>query len=385
MQVFKQCLKIIKRSAPSLFIYVGVFLAVTIIVNNANTSSKETSFETERCSVAIINEDNSTLATNLESYINENSKVEKIETDEEGIKDALFFRKVEVVITIPKGFGDSFVKGSPQSLKTQSIPNSSSNVFVKSMIDNYLCTTKLYIDNTNNIDLQEINKLVTKDLSNETVVNLLGNDNSYSYNSTNYFFNYLAYPLLVILILGVSIVSNIFNSPDLKRRNLCSPINSTSFNIQVFLGDAVLALSTWILFMIISIIMNKGAMFTVNGLYYSINSIIFTLVCLCLSFLIGNISTKSSMSMISTVVSLGCCFLGGAFVPQQLLSETVKNMAIINPVYWYVNANNKLGSLSIFSMETLTPVFLEFLIQLAFAAVFLGIGLVIMKQRRTEC
>lgn len=390
MQVFKQCFKIIKKNIPVLLIYVGIFLAVTILVNTVNSSSNQTSFEAAKCLVAIINEDSSTLATNLENYINENSDVQKIETDEESIKDALFFRKVEVVITIPKNFGESFIEGTPLSLQTQSIPNSSSSVFVKSMINNYLNTTRLYIENANILDLEEINKLVSKDLSIETKINLLekddlsGNADTDSYSSINYFFNYLTYPLLMILIFGISIISNIFNSPDLKRRNLCSPISTTSFNLQLFLGDAVLALSTFTIFMVISMIMNKGTMFTINGLYYGINSLIFTFVCLCLSFLLGCISTKSSMSMIATVVSLGYSFLGGAFVPQELLSETVKKLAIVNPAYWYVNINNKINSLSIFNTETLTPILFEFSIMLAFAAVFLGIGLVVMKQRRTK-
>jgi len=83
-------------------------------------------------------------------------------------------------------------------------------------------------------------------------------------------------------------------------------------------------------------------------------------------------------------VSLGCCFLGGAFVPQQLLSETVKSTAIFNPVYWFINVNDKLNALSTFNMDTLTPLLFEMLIMLAFSVAFLGVGLVIMKQRRTK-
>lgn len=386
MQVFKQYFRIVKKSAlASILIYAVIFLIVTIIFSNVGSSTGQTSFETEKCNVAIINKDNSPLSANLENYIKDNANVVKIKTDEEGIKDALFFRIAEVIITIPENFGDSFTSDAPLSLETQSIPDSSSSIFIKAMINNYLNTSKLYIDNTNNMDTKELNELVNKDLAIETKVNLLNDDNEDSISSITFYFRYLPYPLLCMLILGISIVSNIFNSPDLKRRNLCSPISSTSFNLQVFLGDSVLALSTWAVFMILAIVMYKQDLFTLNGLFCSINSFIFTLVCLCLSFLIGNTSNKNTISPISNIVALGGCFLGGAFVPQQLLSETVKNIAIINPVYWYVNANDKLGSLSIFNMETLTPVFLEFLIQIAFAAVFLGIGLVVMKQRRTKC
>lgn len=385
MQVFKQYFRIVKKSAlSSLLLYMAIFIFMTIIFSNVGNSTDSTSFETEKCKVAVLNNDNSPLSNNLEAYIKENSKLVKIKTTDEGIRDALFFREAEIVITIPKGFEDSFLQDNYYTLETQSIPNSSSSIFIKSMINNYLNTTKVYIDNTKNLDFEKISDLVNKDLSIDTEVTLAKDNKEDTKSSVTYYFNYLAYPMLCMLILGISIVSNIFNSPDLKRRNLCSPINSYNFNMQIFLGDMVLALSTWTIFMALAIVMYPKDMFSFSGVLHGINSLIFTITCLCLSFLISNISTKNSIGPISNLVSLGCCFLGGAFVPQQLLSETVKSTAIFNPVYWFINVNDKLNALSTFNMDTLTPLLFEMLIMLAFSVAFLGVGLVIMKQRRTK-
>ncbi|MEG0132570.1 MAG: ABC transporter permease [Clostridium sp.] len=385
MQVFKQYFKIVRKSAlSSLVIYIVIFTILTLMFSNMGGAATEPSFETSKCAVAVINNDTSFLSETLEKYIGENSKIVEINTGEEGIKDALFFRKAEVVITIPEGFGDSFITSTPYNLITQSIPNSSSTIFVKNMVNNYLTTTNLYVDTMSDTNWEEISKLVLNDLSINTKVTLSDEGIPISKNSINYYFNYLSYALISILILGISITSNIFNSPDIKRRNLCSPIKPTRVSLEIFLGNTTLAFVTWLFFFIFSIVMYKGAMFTTSGLLYGLNSLVFTMVCLSLSFLIGNIASKTAINPISNCVALGGCFLGGAFVPQNLLSETVKNIAVVNPVYWFIKINDKIGALSVFDKETLTPLLFETVILLAFAAAFLGIALVVIKQKRTK-
>jgi len=385
MQVFKQYFKIIRKSAlASLLIYVAIFTVITVLFSNMGGAAMEPSFETSKCRVVVINKDISPLSQNLERYIQENSKIVEIQTDEEGIKDALFFRQAEVIITIPEGFGNMFITETPLNLKTQNIPDSSSGIFVKNMVNDYLTTSKLYADSMQYTNWEEINKLVNDDLSINTKVNLTGEGETNYKSKINYYFNYLSYALISILILGISITSNIFNSSDIKRRNLCSPIKPNTFSMQIFLGNLTLSLITWALFIALSIIMYKEDMFTVSGLLYSINSLVFTITCLSLSFLIGNSASKSSINPISNCVALGGCFLGGAFVPQSLLSETVKNIAIVNPVYWFIKVNDKIGTLSVFNKETIAPMLFVMVILLAFAAAFLGIALVVIKQKRTK-
>ncbi|MEG1256748.1 ABC transporter permease [Clostridium sp.] len=385
MQVFKQYFKIVRKSAlASLLIYVAIFTVITVLFSNMGGAAMEPSFETSKCRVVVINKDTSPLSQNLEKYIGENSKLVEIQTDEEGIKDALFFRQAEVIITIPEGFGNMFITETPLNLKTQNIPDSSSGIFVKNMVNNYLTTSKLYSDSMQYTNWEEINNLVNDDLSINTKVNLTGEGKNNYKSKINYYFNYLSYALISILILGISITSNIFNSSDIKRINLCSPIKPNRFSMQIFLGNISLSLITWALFIALSIIMYKGDMFTVSGLLYSINSLVFTITCLSLSFLIGNLASKTSIKPISNCVALGGCFLGGAFVPQSLLSETVKNIAIVNPVYWFIKVNDKIGTLSVFNKETIAPILFEMIILLAFAAAFLGIALVVIKQKRTK-
>lgn len=381
MQVFKQYFKIVRKSVfLSLSMYAFIFILMTILFSSSGSNSPS-GFETTKCNVAIFNEDDSPLAKNLEKYIEANSKVIAIENTEESIRDSLFYRESEMVITIPTGFGAAFTTENPKELLTMSIPDSTSSIFVKNMVNSYLTTANLYLKGSEISDMDKIDELVKKDLSIETSVNITTETNSVEKTGASYYFNYLAYPLLCMLILGVSLVSNIFNSKDLKMRNLCSPINLSKFNLQLFLGHVVLTLTIWTLFIIIAMIMYTGEMFTFRGWLFTANSFIFTLTALSLSFFIGNISTKTSVYAICNCVALGSCFLGGAFVPQEMLSDFVIKFSLINPVYWYIKINDKLSTLSIFNLETLKPVFFESLILVAFTIAFISIALLTVKQK----
>jgi ABC-2 type transport system permease protein len=134
-----------------------------------------------------------------------------------------------------------------------------------------------------------------------------------------------------------------------------------------------------------SFIMYGSYMFTANGLLLLLNSFVFTLAALSISFLIGNIiKSKGAMSAAANVFSLGTCFIGGVFVPQELLGKTVLTIASFTPTYWYVQSNNDIANIANFKMENLMPIFSNMLIVFGFAVAVLAVTLVVIKQKRVS-
>ncbi|MFA6309763.1 MAG: ABC transporter permease, partial [Clostridia bacterium] len=121
------------------------------------------------------------------------------------------------------------------------------------------------------------------------------------------------------------------------------------------------------------------------SLYMVINALIFTFVCLSIGFIIGTfIKSRNAQSAIANVLTLGLCFIGGVFVPQEFLGGTVQSIARFTPTYWYVKVINDLDKLPGFTFSNLKPVFLEMLMQLLFAVGLLAIGLLISRRRRFD-
>jgi len=160
-------------------------------------------------------------------------------------------------------------------------------------------------------------------------------------------------------------------------------MNTRSMNLQMILGNLSFAVLVWFIMVFASFIMCGSYMFTTNGLLLILNSFVFTLAALSISFLVGNIiKSRGAMSAAANVFSLGTCFISGVFVRQALLGKTVLTIASFTPTYWYVKSNNAITDMIDFKIENLIPVFNNMLIMIGFAVAVLAVTLAVIKQKR---
>lgn len=386
MQVYKAYFKIIKKNIGQLSIYLIIFLLFAIIFGKVSTSPKDTDFESTKVNISIINKDeNSKLISGLTDYLKENANIVDVGTSKEDLQDALFFREAEYIITIPKGFTKEILKGNKDiNIEKTVIPNSTSEIYMDNLINRYLNTVKMYTSTIDNISQAKLVSNVNKDLSHTTDVKIKTYDNDYSNNAScaNYY-NFFAYSMFAVLILGISLVMISFNNKDLKRRNLASSLSMKNMNIQIVFANITYAVVVWFVMIIASFIMFKNYMFTINGLLSLLNSFVFTLAALSISILISNLVTsRNALSAVVNVIALGSCFISGVFVPQQYLGDTVLSIAKFNPTYWYVKANDDIAILVNYSNENMRPIFMSMIIVLGFALAVYAVTLVVIKQKR---
>lgn len=387
MQVYKAFFKIILKNLNQIMIYIVVFISLAITLANTNSKPVNTSFTDTKINVAFINNDtDSVFVKGFKSYLGNNVNFVDIPDETQKLQDALFFRQAEYIVRVPKGFTEGILKGNTVQLEKTIVPGSTSSIYIDSIINKYLNTAKLYTESMENLSQEQLVSYINKDLALKTDVNLKTSADESSNNEKRaYYFNYMAYALFSVLILGVSSVMIVFNNTDLKKRNLCSPIKLRSMNFQMILGNLSFAVITWLIMILASFIMYRGYMFSAKGLLFLLNSLIFTCAALSISYLIGNIiKSKTAMSAAANVVSLGSCFISGVFVPQALLGKNVLRIASFTPNYWYVKSNNSIVNMTNFDMQNLAPIFLNMLVIIGFAVALLAVTLVVIKQRRVS-
>jgi ABC-2 type transport system permease protein len=387
MQVYKAFFKIIYKNLSQMVIYVVVFILLAVTLTNTYTNPVNTNFTETKINIAFINNDtDSKLVKGLKDYLSKNANIVNIPDNTQKLQDALFFRQVEYIVKVPKGFTDGLLSGKSVQLEKTTLPSSTSGIYMDSIINKYLNTAKTYTSNIKDLSDEQLISYVDKDLSQKTEVKVSSPLSQVSKNEKSAcYFNYIAYSLFAILILGVCSVMMVFNNTDLKKRNLCSPVKLRDMNFQMILGNISFAILTWVLMIFTSFIMYGSYMFTANGLLLLLNSFVFTLTALSISFLIGNIiNSKSAMSAAANVFSLGTCFISGVFVPQVLLGKTVLKIASFTPTYWYVKSNNDIANMANFKMENLMPIFSNMLIVFGFAVAVLAVTLVVIKQKRVS-
>lgn len=387
MQVFRTYYKLLKKQLVSMLIYGVLFMILTIIISSTiKVENKQ--FETEKVATMVINEDGRNEF--IDGFINYLSEyVTFVEPEnEETRKDALFYRKVVYILTIPQGFTDQFIADGTATLIKETVPDTQESFAVDNAVNNYMNKARVYLQHVPNIKLKDLNSFVSADLKEQAPVTMevkkLDEVTYTNIFNLNYF-NYLAYILMASFITGISVVMHSFHGLDIRRRHAASPLTNRNINFQLILGNFTYVIAYLIIFIAAGYVLNRDRMVNANTLMTWLNAFVFSLTVLALSYLVGiSVTSKKAVQAIATAVSLSFAFISGVFVPQQFLSASVLKVASFTPAYWYVKANNAIEGISSLHWAENSDTFGYMTIQLGFALALFSISLVVSKRKRQQ-
>jgi ABC-2 type transport system permease protein len=387
MQVFKAYYKILKKHIGSVLIYVLLFFMLTVLYSG-NIGKDDNLFEADMVPTVIINEDqDSNLIKGFMEYLSQYVKFVKLK-EGSSIQDALYFGEVAYVLTIPEGFTEEFLRGEEGKLSKLTAPDSVEAVAVDTAVDNYFHMASVYNSYMPGMSEGQLNTLVQSSLTLETEVSLTNkvlNTVSAGNNFNKFYYNYLGYITIAVFIMCVSIIMFSFHNLDIRRRHAAAPVSSRNMNLQLIMANFIYVVAFMLVFIAAGYILNGNRLININTLLYWLNAMVFAIVALCISYLVGiSVSSKKAIAALSTALSLGLAFLSGMFVPQELLGAPVLRVASFTPTYWFVKTNNMIEKVTSTSWDALSGIVGSMLIQLGFAAAILSISLVISKRKRQQ-
>ena len=388
MQVFRVYYKILKKHMVPILIYAVLFLLLTMLITS-QIKVENTQFKTNKIDIMVINQDGeSEFLNGFLNYLNQYAVLVEPKENEEARKDALFYREVEYILTIPAGFTKSFLSGEAITLIKEAVPDSVEAISVDNAINNYLNLAKEYISYIPDIKAADIEAYVSSNLEQEAKVTIsvqTKDEVTYSNVFNQYYFNYLGYILVATLITGVSVVMFSFQNLDLRRRNASAPVSSKNMNLQLLLANLIFVTAYLIILCLAGYILNKDRMININMIMMWINAFVFTLTALSISFLVGIlVRNRKAVNNIATALSLSMAFLSGIFVPQDIMAAPVLKVASATPVYWFVRANNAIAQISSLKGQEVSSIIGYMAIQIGFAAAIISISLVVSKRKRQQ-
>lgn len=388
MQVFNVYFKIMKKQAPSIIIYAVLFLWLTVMIT-FNLNSGRDQFETRKVKTMVINQDGqSKLTDGFLEYMEQYVTFVEPEKKEEAAKDALYYGQVTYILTIPEGFSRDFMETGEAALQKLTTPDSTDAITVDSAINNYFNIARVYLKHIPNMDQEQLSAYVKQNLDKDTpvVFNVAVKDTVSAANTYNQsYYNYLGYILIASFITGVSLVLYSFHGLDIRRKHEAAPITSRNMNLQLIIANIIFVMSYLLLFIVAGFLLNKNRIMNINTVLYWINAVVFALVALSISYLVGiSVNSKKAIAAISTALSLSLAFLSGMFVPQEYLGKAVLKVASFTPSYWYVRANNTIVSLTSSTWSDISEIAIYMAIQLGFAAAIISVALVVSKRKRQQ-
>ncbi|HHX80250.1 MAG TPA: ABC transporter permease [Acholeplasmataceae bacterium] len=379
MIVFKLYWKIFLKNITSVIIYFGIFILITLITMQSNTGD-QFSFQIVKTEVAFVDEDNTDLTRGLKDYLEKYVTFKNIDKDK--VEDALFYQDISMYIEIPAGYTESLTEEESLTIKTRSIPTAAGTQIIKRALNKYSHLAFVYLNN----DLQTDNLVSTlqEKLDQEAKIDHLDMEKK-DYSQSQYFYNYMAYVVIALVISVISSIMLAFKPLEIKRRNLLSSISNRKFNLILFFSNFLLGITFLGFLIVLSMILYPSQMLTKNGLFLILNAFVFSLPIIALAYLIVTLfDSRNVINALGTVFSLGFSFITGVFIPQFLLDEKILLFARIIPSFYYVQNNDRIINLSDFNFQSLKGIFNNFLIQIAFAFIFVVITIFIAKKRQTQ-
>ena len=379
MIVFKTILKILNKLKGLIILYTIMLISVTLV---NQTSGNVDSFEEVKPSVIIVNNDKSKngVTNHFIKYLENHMEVKDIDIgNEEKIDDALFYRDVSLVVYIPDGFGDDLLDSKDVSVEYK-ISGDKGSSYGKMLVQNYFDSFNIY---NNYYDGDELFDRLDNALNVDVNVEVKSKIDSNSLSRMARFFNFLNYAILAGCVYSISMILASLKSENVRKRTIVSSYNYKKYNRIVLGACSIVIIGMWLLYMILALIIFKDLFISMNGLWYVINSFVFSLCSLCIGFLIGNITqNKGAISGIVNVVSLGSSFLCGCFVPFEFMPDYVIKIAHIFPTYYFVINNEALKVMDNFSLSSVSPLIFNMGIVLIFGVCFVIITNYVSKKKQ---
>lgn len=390
MKVFKTCLTITRRHMITLLIYLFAFTGLTIVMTDFYNDKESTDFIAERPNYTLINRDkDSSLTDGLSQYLSRHGTAVSIEDSKEALQDASFFHASDYIAILPDGFAASMETEEPLPVDTVTIPDSAQGFYMGSLTDEYLQMYRSYQKIFPELSPEELTASVLESLSVQGDVQMRRLSQSAPTPAPVLTYTRLfAYICLVLIVLNITTILMVFRRPDLNLRHAASPLKPLSKNLQMFLFGGCVMLLVYCVLTFGGALMSRKYLAGLDpctlGLL-ALNMLTFSVVSLSIAMLCSHFIRNSNLqNALTNLIALGLSFLGGIFVPLNMLGSNILQVAKLTPTYWYSVTCDRIGNLNTFSGSALTPVFTGIFIQLSFAAVLIVLSMVIARKKSRE-
>ena len=203
-------------------------------------------------------------------------------------------------------------------------------------------------------------------------------------SNISFYYSFASYSIMAVVIYIVCLVLGSFHKEYVNKRIIISEMDYKKHNWLLLISSFGYGLLVWILYNLIGVMILGKTVFTLNGLWYVINSFVFTLCSLTMALFISSlVSNKNAIAGVVNVVALGSAFLCGAFIPMSMLPDGVLKFAHVLPSYWYIKSNELLKTMEIFDLTNLKPILLNLGMLLLFSVIFIILNNYVTRKKRS--
>ncbi|WP_165061394.1 ABC transporter permease [Adlercreutzia sp. ZJ154] len=392
MQVFKCAMKLVMRR-PVYFLVYGVWLSLMAVFMASSLMSPASTDEYEKYQVdyAVIDRDSSQVSEGVCEFLTTQGDRIAIEDSDFAIQDAVAKDTCSYLLIIPDGYGEAFMEAAKNA---EPLPEmeciysyySAEGALVDAALAEYLSSLSAYAAAMPDKPVNELIELAMQASRVYADVQIIPSETDTT--ETDKFMFYLQFDMYVyfagiIVCVGMMLVT--LNRAEVRRRNLASPISYIRYSAQTMLACLVVMMIFWALTYILGAVcfpQSFAAVPPLGKVMMAIVPFVFALIPLSVAFLMGQLHVgETLMNAVGNILGLVLSFLGGSWVPMDIMTPEVNMIAHFLPGYWYTDALSRACQLGSSDYATLAAIGCDIGIMLLFAAAVFGIALVVGRMR----
>ena len=349
MTVFKGYMKAALRQKFVIILYLCIFLGLGTMMVLSMDETEEEMGTSENILMTVIDRDKTTLSKGLVEHLDKTQDLVELPDEKDVLREELYYGNIQYVLIIPEGFEEVLVDGEDGEgfLEGTGRPGSMQDRYMKELTNAYTNGISAYL--SYGFTPEEAKEHLAGIEQKEIDVSMMNGTRKMSKVAAT--LQYLPFVLIALSCYVIGFVMLDYQRQEIRRRMAVSAVSKRRQTFQFLM--ALLAIGCF--FYLVSLILTAGLNFTTvmdepGKIYYLINIGIMVLVGLSISFLVVSLSkTGSGVNGLANVIALGMSFICGVFIPDTMLSASVKQVARFLPVYWYEQNNTILGTHTVLS------------------------------------
>lgn len=372
---------LVKKNFKLLFLKKTSIIAFIVPVAFTVVCMQMGSMYSSGLKIGVIDKDNTLTSKALISSVRDlqGDKIKFIDEDKEtDLKAKIFQKDLDLAITIDEGFEQSIKKGEAKEFEITAIKGSNVQNFTKDLVN-------FQIKNLNDLGKASLgndgkfNEMLKSYSAKDDIVDLKSvKDVGKNYSATKTTVGVLIF-FLLIRALSTSALVKKERDDNTYTRTFMAPVSSIQY-----LGANIIANAA---ILVIQILVVQIAMQYVLKLDTGVSFGLMFLLLFLISLVAVGIGTvcialfkdEQSISIIMNLVIMGTCMISGCFVPEELLPEKVKMVALFTPQKWVLDGISKLQL-----GMTINDITMNILILIAFAVALFMIAAFKIKVSEKE-
>lgn len=332
MTVFKGMLLHFWRYKIMVIIVTFLFFGIAVLF--AQNQSADV-FETRSMDIKIVNQSDSEIADGLIDYLSTNNEVDVVsDYDRDQVVEEVYLMEISGAVIIDENIESKFVNGA-SAVEILTDPRGGGSIHLNNEVSKYFRFLNADYNYTGTVDTK--NTLST--LGHGVPVNIANPEDAAEasdFEGMKFYTNFAGYIIMLLLLLFIGNIMTEFNKPELRDRVRVSPMKTVSYTTQIISAQSIMGLFSVLILFFGGIFIRWDSLDGVPLDKIFVALLLISLFTLALQFVISALTTnKFLINGIANFISIGMAFLSGIFIPEEVLGETVQNIARFLPLYHF--------------------------------------------------